>query len=250
VSAPEADMSWMIEGVIGDAFRALRRDWVALVFGQVVSSLVAMAPAAALAAVNWLPMAFRSHMKFEPGIQFWVATGFTVVSTVVLSLLLAPARSRMALASLRGERVRIRDIFDFRRVGTLFVAGLLAALVTVGASLLLIVPGIIVALGLAFVSFFVVDGEEAPGVLEALDGSWKASRGHRLHFFGLVVLVGVAQAIVKGILSVSKWLQPLTIAVELVEGPLMTLGLGAVYLSIKPQPPVAPPIEAPVDVAI
>jgi hypothetical protein len=158
-----------------------------------------------------------------------------------MSLLFAPAQSRMALASLRGQSPQLTDIFRFQRTGTFFFTSLLAGLMVVAAFFCFVVPGIIVALGLAFVAFFVVDGPEDLGVGAALGSSWTRSRGHRLHLFGLVLLVGILQVILSALLEASSYLWPLRMAWQLVDTPLMTLGLGFIYTRITATVPVPPP---------
>src|SRR5262249_31959774 len=124
------------------------------------------------------------------GVAVSVLVGCLV--SLVLWLLFAPALARIALAAARGQRPRIADLFDFRRAGSLFVAALLSGLAIMGGFLLLIIPGFIALIGLGFVSFFVVDGPEDRGALDALRASWNATRGHRLHLFGFGVLYVLA----------------------------------------------------------
>jgi uncharacterized membrane protein len=56
--------------------------------------------------------------------------------------------------------------------------------------LALIVPGIIIAMGLAFVPYLVV--ERGLGPVEALKESWRLTKGHKMQIFLLVLaLVGI-----------------------------------------------------------
>jgi hypothetical protein len=76
-------------------------------------------------------------------------------------------------------------------------AGLLAGLSIGGATLLLIIPGIIVATGLALTFVVVVDRNL--DALAALNASWAATRGNRLHLFGLIVIACVVSWLVSTI---------------------------------------------------
>jgi hypothetical protein len=166
-------------------------------------------------------------------------------ASVVLALLFAPAQSRMALASLRGQSPQLGDIFRFQRTGTFFFTSVAAAFIIGAAFLCFVVPGIIAALGLAFVAFFVVDGTEDLGIGAAIQSSWDRSRGHRLHLFGLVILVGIVDLILNALFHASRYLLPFKLALQLVETPIMTLGLGFIYTRITATVPVAPPALLP-----
>ena len=54
----------------------------------------------------------------------------------------------MALSAARGGRPRLGEVFDFSRAGTYLGAGFLSGLAVFAGSLLLVVPGIIVAMAL------------------------------------------------------------------------------------------------------
>lgn len=235
-------MPWTIGDVITETFRAFTRNWVTLVVGNLVVGLIAMLPLALWGAVTLVPLLLKANQPGGPGELFvasMVGSGLLAfVATLVLAILFAPAMSRLALAAARDERPRLSAIFDFRRARTFVGAGFLAALAIFGATLLLIVPGIIVALGLAFVSFFVVD-DASLGVTASLRASWNASRGHRLHLFGLVLIGLVANWFLETVFGLSAWLAPLQLAFTLVSTPLWTLVLAQVYLRIRPQPPAA-----------
>jgi hypothetical protein len=235
-------MSWTIDEVIRDSLRAFKRDWVALVFGNVVSILIAIAPMGVWGLLGVLPVALTHPEHFEPGAVLITTGVLSALASFVLMVLFAPAQTRMTLASLRGQPVQIGDIFRFQRSGTFLFAGMCVGLAVMGAFLLLIVPGIIVMLGLVFTAYFVVDGPEDRGAMAALEASWQKSRGHRLHFLGLAVLAWVVQLVVNLVAGSTVWLLPLNIALQLAEPSLMALGIGAVYLRINAAP--APPAES------
>jgi hypothetical protein len=248
-------MPWTIEGVIRETLRAFRRDWVALVFGNLFAILIAMSPLLVCLAINLLPMAVWPSYKDHPSVLVIVTTTIpSVIGTIWLAILFGPAPACLALASLTDERPRIKDIFDFRRGGTFWATEILGGLVVGGACLLLIVPGIIAMVGLVLAPFFVVDGPRELTAGEALRASWNATRGHKLQLFGLALLATVAHWVVESIFGLSNWLFPLQIALALVWTPLATVGLAAVYMRLRPprepETVAAEPLLVDVDVAV
>lgn len=95
--------------------------------------------------------------------------------------------TRMLLAAARGNTPAFGMLFSG---GDRFLAalgcGLLRSFAVGVGFVLLIVPGIILALGFAFATFFVVDANLGP--IEALQASWQATRGQKAELFVLSVL--------------------------------------------------------------
>src|SRR5262249_44696453 len=148
-------MRWTIGDVVSETGRAFARSWPALVVGNLIIGVIAYGPVLATGMVVGVWSAASGKRgdgwPFPPAAL--VPIGLSVVGALVVAILFAPALSRMALAAARGQQPRIADIFNFQRAGTYFVAALLSALAIFGGTLLLIVPGIIVAIGLSFASF-------------------------------------------------------------------------------------------------
>lgn len=236
-------MTWTISDVIEDTSRSFAKSWVALVFGNLIAGLIIMLPVG-LSALVAVPSLIKVAQAAQAGATVEFPTNafgllvFSFVPAFVLGIMFAPALSRMALAAARGESVRIGDVFDFRRAGTYFGAGLLTGLAVMAATLLLIVPGIIAALGLSMVSFFVVDDVRL-GATDSLEASWNATRGHRLHLLGLLLLAAVANWILQTVFGLTVWLVPLQLALMLAATPFSTLLLAHVYLRVRPRSPVA-----------
>ena len=72
----------------------------------------------------------------------------------------------------------------FERFVDTFIAGLLFLLAVTLGTFLLIVPGIIVALGLSMTFFIMVDDPNVSGS-EAISQSWNMMKGHKWEFFCL-----------------------------------------------------------------
>jgi uncharacterized membrane protein len=230
-------MPWTVSDVIEETFRAFGRNWVTLVVGNLIAGAIALAPVMLWAAVVVPPLLARTGQPDPSTLK--VALGSMAlagVSSLVLWILFSPALSRIAIAAARGERPRIADVFDFQRAGSYLGTGLLVGVYACIGTLLFIVPGIIVAIGLSLAAFFVVDGPHNVGTLGAIEASWTATRGHRLPMFGLACLAGVINWILQTVFGLSVWLMPLQIALMLVATPLWTLSLAIIYLRLRPQP--------------
>ena len=115
----------------------------------------------------------------------------------------------LALRAVRGLEPELDDLFEgFRHypdaVGGMLVYGLA---VTVGL-ILLVVPGLIAMVRLAFTPYLIVDRELGP--IEAVKASWEATRGHGWSLFGLLVvsvfiLVGGLLLLVVGLIPATAW---------------------------------------------
>ena len=88
--------------------------------------------------------------------------------------------------AVRREAVNVKNIIiGFNDYVTIVLANLLTGALVGIAFIALIIPGIIVACRLAFVSFLVMDKGLDP--IAAVEGSWKLTRGHGWKIFGLAV---------------------------------------------------------------
>ena len=106
---------------------------------------------------------------------------FTLVS-VLLSWYLQVGMVRMFLAAVREQPAPMSLLFSGAdRLLTMFGAMFLTGLAVGVGTILLIVPGIIVYLGLWLGKFYVVDREQ--GAVDALQSSWRDTAGNRLDLF-------------------------------------------------------------------
>lgn len=107
------------------------------------------------------------------GIVFWA-----------LQLLISIGIVKIVLAYVSGQEGRISDLFSGgRHIVRFFFGSLLYGLAVVVGLLLLVVPGIVLAVRLQFYQYLIVDKNMGP--LEALRTSWDMTDGS---FWGLVLL--------------------------------------------------------------
>lgn len=85
----------------------------------------------------------------------------------------------------RGEEVSIGDLFS---KGNLllkaFVTSILTGLVVFGGSLLLVIPGIILAFGYTMINYVYIDNPEI-GIIEVMKKSREMMKGHKWEYFCL-----------------------------------------------------------------
>lgn len=169
------------------------------------------------------------------GAVFWAATGAVAKSQVaaivmmivsqlvqsVVGVFLAMGLITIALKSARGESASVGDLFaNGGKIIKGFLVQLVSTVLIAIGTVLLIVPGVIIAIGLMFSLFYIVDKDM--GVFEALGASWNATKGSRLTLF-LFLLLAILLAIVGSI--------PLGLGLFVV-GPVVYGAMAYIYLKI------------------
>ena len=93
------------------------------------------------------------------------------------------------LRGIRNEKIEVREIFDGFKKNYLniILANLLTFAIVGLGFIFLIVPGIILACRLSFVSYLVMDKNMEP--VAAVEKSWEMTRGHGWKIFGMGLLV-------------------------------------------------------------
>ena len=136
-----------------------------------------------------------------------VSIGDVILGTILFAygiLIAGPVGYGVAFAYLkavRGDKLQIKDMFAaFQNYWNAVLANLLVEVIVVIGFILLIVPGIIFACKLAFVSYLVVDRKME--VIEAVKESWRMTNGHawKVFFIGLLAIpIGIAGLICFGV---------------------------------------------------
>ena len=93
------------------------------------------------------------------------------------------------LRAIRNEKIEVREMFDGFKKNYLniILANLLTFAIVGLGFVFLIVPGIILACRLSFVSYLVMDKNMEP--VAAVEKSWEMTRGHGWKIFGMGLLV-------------------------------------------------------------
>ncbi len=182
-----APQPWSIEEVLRQSWEIVKQHWVPLIFGPLIGGVIGSVPGQIL---NTVGRASKDQdtiiaMAVVGGlIGFFVQTFFTA-GTIQLSLTAA-----------RGGPPQVMQVFSggsayLRLLGT----NLLVTLAILGGFLLLIVPGIILALGFSMAPYYAVDAGMGP--VEAMKASWNAMNGHKANMFlyglagGALMMVGL-----------------------------------------------------------
>jgi uncharacterized membrane protein len=111
------------------------------------------------------------------------------LASIVLSIFTTLGATTFALRAHDDiERVRLADLWNPQPFWRFLGAELLAGIIIFIGFLLLVVPGIIAAIGLGFAPYGVIDRGKGP--VEALKDSWNITKGHKgqLFLFGLALL--------------------------------------------------------------
>ncbi|MGE5455189.1 MAG: glycerophosphoryl diester phosphodiesterase membrane domain-containing protein [Methylocystaceae bacterium] len=157
---------------------------------------------------------------FDEGLADWL---FTIVGTV-LSLITGMGAIKIVLALYDGGQVRFSDLFsNYQRFFRVLGASILITIICVIGFILLIVPGIILALRLQFTIFLIMD--EDLGAVEALKKSWEITRGSagNLFLFWLLCLLIIILGFIALVVGV------------LVAAPVTYLGLTYIYRQFNPR---------------
>jgi len=137
--------------------------------------------------------------QLPPG--FW---GMLLVGSLIYLLTYAVTQSVIIYGTfqdLRGQKAAFGDCLarGFAVLPRVLVGAILASIAIMIASMLLLIPGIILSMmWWVFVPVLVIEGT---GVTEGFGRSSSLTSGHRWGIFGLVIIVGVAQWLVGVVLG-------------------------------------------------
>lgn len=171
-----APVPWTISEVLNVGFGAVKQRPVALIGGFFLVLLLSLLP-------EMLPpvLTLSGVIKEGSGLYFGLQ-GIVMLVALVLGSFLWVGQIRVGLAAARQLPFDINLFFS--GADRLVPMMVMSVLVYVGVTLgmvLLIVPGVVLALGWALAGPLVVDAGYAP--MEALRESWEAMKGHKLQMF-------------------------------------------------------------------
>jgi len=180
-----APQPWEIGEVLSEAWDRFKMNWALLVFTQLAVQAIANVP-------QQLPTILKAagvvDEKRDPVGYFLVFLPCLLVSFAISSYLQC-GLTRIWIGVARGETPGFGEIFSggSRFLPMLGLQLLYALVITLGM-LLLIVPGVILAIGLMLSQMFLIDQEMGP--VEAMRASWEATQGHKGKLF-LFLLVSI-----------------------------------------------------------
>src|SRR5579859_3268383 len=183
--APGVPQPWTVGEMFSIAWARFKPNWVVLVFSwfalmaiSMVLGFATMIAIGARAVPPDSPLAIR--MMVGSGFVRLLVTAFLQVGLLRISLDVARDRTpSFGALFLGGDRF-------FALLGVF----LLQSLIVVVGLLLLVVPGVIAALGLSLTQYYVVDAKMGP--IDAMKASWAATRGQKGEIFVLLLAsVGV-----------------------------------------------------------
>ncbi len=138
------------------------------------------------------PSSQAIRLAFVPLLLIYVilfAIGIVVGSilNIVSQVITIPMFSFIILYAVRGTRKELRESFDYATQNILrfFVANLLSILAVLGGLILLVIPGILIAMKFSMVNYILVDNPKMSGT-EALSRSWDMTKGHMGKIFGII----------------------------------------------------------------
>jgi hypothetical protein len=235
-----APLGFELTEVLSGAWNVFARHWMALCTGLLVVGCLVGVPLMGLYVVGVLvavagSSAVASHGGPDPGTAMALAMLGLLAGAIPIIFLLTPIFAarllRMSLTAVRGGTPAVGDLFRGEtRYGAMLALMLLQGLLIGLGYLLFIVPGVILAIGLYFSAFLVVD--QRMGAVDAMKASWELTRGRKGEVFGTVLVFGLVAA--------GCGLVPLV--GHFVGYALMMLGMSIVYLRLMGEwAPVLPP---------
>ena len=235
-----------IGDIIAAAFELYREHWVALI---------------QIAAIIVIPLTLIQHfftdqaLKASPTVAVDQVNGTVTVTNgsfgrsililfvvgligVVLTQVLTGAITRAAAGSLVGESVEPNDAlrYGFARLWSILLVGILVGLCVVGGLILLIIPGIIIAVKLAVsIPSLVIENQRGT---KAMGRSWNLTTGHFWHVLGTYILAAIITGVISSILSAiggSNWFVRSIFAsiAGIITTPFTALVLVLIYLDLR-----------------
>lgn len=199
--APGEPQPWEVGEVFRSAWELFKPNWGPLVAAIFVSSFIGALP-------QQVPTMLQLSGSLEPeSISLRVLTVLAAIVGWLIREFFAAGFTRACLNTVRTGNARFGDVFSAgRQYLPYLLASFLLTLAIVLGLALLIVPGVILALGLWMTGFYLIDQGLDP--IAAMRASWEASKGQKAAFLVLalaevgVLILGLAACCV-GFLAAS-----------------------------------------------
>ena len=199
----QAPLRWEITEVISGAWAVFQRQWMPLCVSMLIVGLIVAVPMIVLYVVGMFAVVAGSSAAAsggDPDVGGAVAVatmgGMFVAMFLVISLVMPIFTGRllrMALTAVRGGTPTVGDLFSGEmRYGSMFALMLLQGMLIGFGYMLFVVPGVILALGLYFSAYLVID--QRMGAVDAMKASWKLTTGRKGEVFVVMLVFGLISA--------------------------------------------------------
>jgi hypothetical protein len=212
------DFGYVSDLTIGDTFgkgwQVAKGAFPLLIAMSIVAGLIQVPNQIISSIPNFMPMDTTSEIAARTTFSLFSSL-FSIVYGLFLTGPIGISVGWAYLKEARGEGAEFSDMFAiFNRnylnaVGAYFLMGLFIML----GALLFIIPGIYIAIRLAFVMFLVID--ERMGAMEAIRASWEMTKGYAgtilgIGFLSLLITIGGLLALLIGVLLTGVWVAATT----------------------------------------
>ncbi|MGD0526838.1 MAG: YciC family protein [Polyangiaceae bacterium] len=244
----QAPLRFEITEVISGAWAVFTRQWMPLCVAMLIVGLIVAVPMILVYVVGMLGFIAGSQAAIgggdpDGGVIALAMFGGVFGAMMLVMCLVMPLFTgrllRMGLTAVRGGTPTVGDLFtgEMRYRSMLALMLLQGMLIGVGY-LLFIVPGVILALGLYFSAYLVID--QRMGAVDAMKASWKLTTGRKGEVFIVMLVFGLLSAVCGMIPFVGHF----------IGYAMMLLGVSIVYLRLMgewapvlPQPQAAYPAQ-------
>lgn len=178
-----APVPWTISEVLNVGFNAVKAHPGELIGGFFLAAIIPQLPGQIPVLLDAMGVISSSS------VAYWVIHALGLLTMFFVGSFLWVGQIRIALAAARQQPVDLGLLFSGGdRVIPMAILSIVLYVCVLLGTILLVVPGIIVALGCALAAPLIVEANLGP--LEALRESWEAMNGHKLSLF-LFGLVGI-----------------------------------------------------------
>jgi hypothetical protein len=241
---PQIPLKTDYSSLMNAAFRALKYYWRVLLVMSVLTS------------VFYYVITIPNLFYFDTGNQGAIINGYNSGLLLLYVFLFIPVfgiimtflnygYTLATMKATRNEKPSVVDLFrPYKKFFTVLFSAILMSIIIGLGFLFLIIPGIYLLIRLLFVPYLVVDCNA--GVTEAIEGSWKITRGHFWDIFlvgfvnillGLVIMAlsSIITALVTGSMFRGIWITQITSNVITIPLEMYSyLIVSAMYNAIKP----------------
>ncbi len=175
-----APQPWGVGEVVSLGWERFKQSWAVLFFSYALLTVILQVVSRIATMIVGTTTDFRSA-------QYWSAIGASSVVSWVVTAFFRPGLVRIWLAAARGQSPSFGTLFTgFDRFLPMLALTLIMQIAIGVGMALLIVPGVILALGFFCAEYFVVEAKMGP--IDAMKASWDATKGQK----GDVLLLALA----------------------------------------------------------